>query len=770
MPSRHTTAAGLLLILLAACGAVFIGDARMSATGAPQGPARLFAGAPPRGASARAARPSAMRSRTVTIDPDAWPATQRDDPRTAPASLLLNLFDDASYTADLERIERTASGFAWVGRVRGRPLSSVTLASTGDAMAGSVIMPGAAYSIRSGADGAIEIIQVDTSKLPPDAEPIPARVPMPSSAASTPSAANAAIPPAGAAADDVVTSEDTGSPTIDVMVLYTAAARAAAGSTSAMAALIDLGISDTNTSYANSAITQRLRLVRTEEVSYTEHDALSTDLYNLSNDDGSSTLSTDLGNAAAMLRNIHGADEVVLITAPAAPNACGIAWLMSSVGSYFSSYAFAVVEHSCVSPNGSFGHELGHNMGARHDWYIDNSTTPYTYSHGFVNTTASPYWRTMMSYNNLCTVKSISCPRVLYWSNPDVSYDGTPMGIAGGTKSDCPKGNANNVSCDADDHRTLNETASTVSAFRSGWRRAASDLTPDLKSDVIWRHASQGDMWLWPMDGTTRSSQTYVQTVADTTWQIRGLGDQTGDGRADILWRNSVSGQIYFWPMNANAPDAETYVDTVSTAYDIAGAGDFDGDGKSDILWRNAASGEVWIWLMNGATPTSQVYVDTVEPGYEIKGVGDLDGDLKADIVWHHQTTGEVWVWRMNGTTRLSKTYVDSVPDTGYEIKAVVDFTGDGKAAILWQHATRGDVWIWTMNGATRTAQAWAGTVPDTHYGVAAAGDYDGDGKADILWWNSFTGEVWIWLMDGTTKLSETFVGIVPDTGYRIIK
>jgi hypothetical protein len=299
---------------------------------------------------------------------------------------------------------------------------------------------------------------------------------------------------------------------------------------------------------------------------------------------------------------------------------------------------------------------------------------------------------------------------------------------------------------------------------------AAGDFTGDLKSDILWRHDTQGDVWLWPMNGAARVSETYVRTVAGTDWEIRGLGDQNGDGMADILWRNKTSGEIYFWPMNGATRQAETYVATVDPAYDIVGTGDFNGDGKLDILWRHTTRGDVWIWLMNGATPLSEVYVGRVDPGYVVKGVGDIDGDRKADIVWHHATSGEVWVWLMNGATRLSQTRVATVPDTGYQIQGVADFTGDRKADILWHHATRGEVWIWTMNGTTRLAETWVGTVPDTGYQIVGTGDYNGDAKADILWHHATRGEVWVWLMDGTTKLSETRVATVADLGYQIIK
>jgi len=298
----------------------------------------------------------------------------------------------------------------------------------------------------------------------------------------------------------------------------------------------------------------------------------------------------------------------------------------------------------------------------------------------------------------------------------------------------------------------------------------ARDFDGDGKSDILWRHATRGEVWLWLMDGAASTAETHVRTVADTDFEIRGVGDQTGDGKADILWRNKTTGQVYVWPMNGTTVLSETFVATVDPAYDIVGTDDYNGDGKSDILWRHLANGEVWIWLMDGATPLSQVYVDTVDPGYVIKGSGDMDGDHKADIVWHHATTGEVWIWLMNGTTRLSQTHVGTVGDVGYQIVGVADHTGDGKVDILWHHATRGEVWMWPMDGTTRLSETRVGTVPDTGYQIVGSGDYDGDGKADIVWHHATRGEVWVWLMNGTTCLSETWVATVPEEGYKIVK
>jgi alpha-tubulin suppressor-like RCC1 family protein len=303
-----------------------------------------------------------------------------------------------------------------------------------------------------------------------------------------------------------------------------------------------------------------------------------------------------------------------------------------------------------------------------------------------------------------------------------------------------------------------------------GRRSSGADFTDDLKTDVLWRHASLGEVWLWPMDGAAHTAETFVRTVADINWEIRGLGDQNRDGYADILWRNRVTGQVYLWLTHGSAPLSELYVATVDPAYDIIGTGDFNGDGRSDILWRHLAWGDVWMWLMNGRTLLAEGYIDRVDPGYVVKGVDDLNADQKADLVWHHATRGEVWVWLMDGKTRLTEAYVDTVADTGYQIVGLADHTGDRKADILWRHVTRGEVWMWMMSSATRLAAAQVGTVPDTGYRIAGSGDYDGDGRADILWHHATQGEVWVWLMNGTMKLSEGRVGSVPDIGYQIAR
>ena len=227
--------------------------------------------------------------------------------------------------------------------------------------------------------GVHEVQKIDESLFPPD-EPF---VPVPPEK-----------PDDRSSLQNQDTQADTGSQ-IDVMVVYTATTRIAAGGTAAMQALIDLAVTETNQSYQNSGVAQRLRLVHSVEVAYTETGSLDAAL-----DCITATSDGCIDNVHA-LRNTYGAD-LVSFWVENGGDYCGLAWMMSSVSSSFASSGFSTVARSCATGYYSFGHELGHNMGARHDVYVDSASTPYAYAHGYVYTGAAPNWRTVMAYGDAC--------------------------------------------------------------------------------------------------------------------------------------------------------------------------------------------------------------------------------------------------------------------------------------------------------------------------------------------------------------------------------
>ena len=413
--------------------------------------------------------PAIRRSRYVGIDFSTLRA-RGDRQMLREPPVTLELFPDVTIFASFERYDVTPDGMTWVGRVEGDPMSSVTLAYRGLLMTGSIVTSRGAYQIRPAPENLRNaatratrvphlVTQIDQDQLPREADPIE----LPLSAAQLASAADTPMGDAG----DV----------IDVMVVYTAAARNWAGGEAGIANLINVGISETNTSYANSGVNQRIRLVHAAEVPYTESSFFGTNLNALSA--GTGALS-----GVAALRNAHGADLVMMLVRPNTPDACGIAFIMTNVSTAFQNGGFSVTDTTCVAGY-TFAHELGHNMGVRHDWYVDTSITPFRYAHGYVNPAVGQRWRTVMAYPDMCNALGFSCTRVLYWANPDKRflpgcdsgrfncnqlqywfYPGAPMGVPAGTSIACAPRSTNSNQCDAADSRALNETAFTVANFR----------------------------------------------------------------------------------------------------------------------------------------------------------------------------------------------------------------------------------------------------------------------------------------------------------------
>lgn len=376
----------------------------------------------------------------------------RATPGAAPANaaeIVIDLFDGASVTAVFDRFDQNSSGVTWVGHVPGRPGSLVTLVQGGGLLAGSINLPDASYTIRplsrdasdpaSGTDPLHALFEVDDDAFMPEAPPV------------VPEISPQAL---AAAAADVKIAADSGE-IIDLLVVYTSLAESWATSQAGIINWINLNVSETNSSYAAGGVSQRVRLVHTERVNYQDVNELGTSL-NVLRAGG-----VGLEGVAA-LRNAYTADLVALFVRPVTANLCGIAFLMTFPSTAFATSGFSVTDARCGGA--TFAHELGHNMGLRHDWYMDAGVTPFTYAHGYVNLEGR--FRTIMSYPDSCTSRGVTCTRILAFSNPELTFQGLPMGIAGGTNATCPTTNALNMSCDADERRALNNTAFSVANFR----------------------------------------------------------------------------------------------------------------------------------------------------------------------------------------------------------------------------------------------------------------------------------------------------------------
>ncbi len=351
----------------------------------------------------------------------------------------LNLFPGRGFQVQRDRIVDYGNGdFAWIGRIVNEPLSRVTFASRGGVISGVVDRAldngNELYELTPDADGGYLLFQADEVK-------IPQRAPGINPALDNPLDALIDEPDPGApAAGDIVIAA---TPAVqDIMVVYTPASVARYGQNGIESKILQ-AIADANAAYQNSQVNARLNLVYLGQVSYTETGDMGAALSALQ-----STSDGKLDEVHA-LRNQFGADLVCLVDEDA--NYCGIAYVMQTVSTSFASYAFSVVYSSCLSSL-TLPHEVGHNQGNQHDRANAGFQGAYPYSYGWRRcVTDGTGFRTIMSYS--CSGGT----RIPYFSNPNLSLNGYPLGVA----YEVDPANA------ADNVRSMNNTAATMAALRN---------------------------------------------------------------------------------------------------------------------------------------------------------------------------------------------------------------------------------------------------------------------------------------------------------------
>ena len=375
---------------------------------------------------------------------------------------------------------------------------------------------------------------------------------------------------------DPTTIAADGTVQIVLMSVYTPQTRAAAGGTTQIQGQIQAAIDQANTAFSNSNMTARFFLAHTAEVTYNDSGNIDSDLTWVTSN-----------STVASLRNTHSADMVSLIVNNGG-GYCGIGWVQRNPGAGFANYAFQVTALGCLT-NSTLAHEHGHNMGMEHD-PASSGTSPagasYPWSFGhYVNGS----FRTIMSYN----VCSVSCPRVLHFSNPDILYNGVATGVLD----------------QRDNAHTGDLTAPIVANFRAGGGGATNN-PPAFTSDPIAKpNATQGQGYTGSIASNASDLDSDPMTFAKTS----------GPSWLTVASNGALTGT----PAAANV-GSNTFTVGVS-----------DGRGGSD-------------------TATLQITVLAPQMAAPSNLVATAAGTKRIDLTWNDNSTGETG-FRVERSTNNSK-------------------------------------------------------------------------------------------------------------------
>ncbi len=419
--------------------------------------------------------------------------------------LTLNIPGTEDYEIKVEHRELLETGrVVCRGRLEGYPGSYATLAVSGDAAAGSVFMPGRGMlQIQYAGDGWQRIMEVDGVKI--------AHCGVESG---TPSFAPEFFP-------QHVSFQAAGSPgsptnaIIDLLVVYTPAARDGAGGTDGMNALIDAAVAEANLAFENSQVNAQLRLAHRAEVNYTETGDISEDLDRLEDDDENGPL-----GGVRRLRGLYRADLVCLITETTG-GPYGLANQMHEVELEFGEKAFSVVQRQFAISYQALAHEIGHNMGCQHDRLTSPTGGAFEFSHAHRFEVDGVLYHTVMAYQ-----PGLPIP---YFSNPEVLFLGVPTGL--------PESSTNS----ANNAKTLNLSADTVAQFDS--------LMPaGMPPQVVWIAPTNGAAFIVP------AVLELAAEATDSDGQIVSVEFYVNGARIGVrrqppftmLWTNTIPGTFSF--------------------------------------------------------------------------------------------------------------------------------------------------------------------------------------------------------------------------------
>ncbi len=481
----------------------------------------------------------AERLRTIALNP----ALTRSDSVAAGDELILDLFEDVRFDALIDRVAKTKTGSLIVrARIAGKPFSQALIITTGEHTSVYVDVPEknhfyqVTYDRDSGGYRLFDIPRENLEYRPPQAKLIPRTA--------SPSADNdrqaPETPQAGLSDRSTAKDEGGGNARIDVMVVYTPAARQWAAGRGGIENVVAAAMANAQLTADNSTVGVDFRLVHSAQVDYTERGS-DTDLERLTHP------SDGYMDEVHAWRDDHGADLVAILTD--ATDMGGIAWLVTDpAGS--PGYAFSLTSVRQAATSYTLVHEMGHNMGLHHHKAQNFQPGPgmFNYSAGWrwVGNDRQSYCSVMSYSSGSFYPDGVDSRSVPYFSNPQIQHMGAAAGHA----------------LDGDNARNVRQIKQVVAAYRTS-PDDGSDPTPPAIVIPPGYDAEKPDTWplLAPRATVVFEAQdpsrAYDWTVSDSNGETvteQRSGASAFPVAADVLFDAAGAGAYTITLTDRNHP------------------------------------------------------------------------------------------------------------------------------------------------------------------------------------------------------------------------
>lgn len=408
----------------------------------------------------------------------------------------IDLAPGMTVDATFDRRHEIAGAYVWEGSLTFDPDASVFLTRMGDyTLIRAQLTDGRIFEVQSTAAGTYVGGEVDIGIADRGCSVEPG-----SPGGREVSAQSADLPSSPAVGADSYAGPTTYPPsTVDVLVVYSTAARQAALSKANIESAIVTAVAQMNSALTASKVPMQVELVLLAE-------------YGALPPPSPQPLSYWLGEmrAGGRLESIRSGREryradlaMLVVDGSEAPGECGLANMRDGRPACQREAAFSVVVRQCLAAF-SLAHELGHNFGLEHDRANRKSIPAESFAYGYQDPSGA--FRTIMAYADGCPAP---CPRVGRFSNADILFNGRPLGV--------PIGEAQ----EADNAQALANVVREVAAYAHGVDRHAYCLNPVALNSVVDGDFSQ------PCPSITKgcfdNSAYYTFQLAAETWvQVKG--------------------------------------------------------------------------------------------------------------------------------------------------------------------------------------------------------------------------------------------------------